>query len=227
MGIDGKKFIGESILGLLVMVVPLFLAAGTLAWWSGWIFLALLFLCTGIYVAWMYVSRPDLLAERMKFAQSDQKAWDKVFLGIGLLYLIAWLIVMPLDAVRFHWTHMPLWLQVVGGVLFVSSFPVYFLTARANPYMASVVRVQKERGQTVITTGPYHYVRHPMYTGSLLLFLGMPLLLGSWYGLLPALGAALLLAWRAVMEERMLREELQGYESYMAQVRYRFIPYVW
>jgi protein-S-isoprenylcysteine O-methyltransferase Ste14 len=104
---------------------------------------------------------------------------------------------------------------------------VYYLTARENPYMASVARVQQERGQTVITTGPYHFVRHPMYSGSLLLFLGIPLLLGSGYGLLFALGGMLLLAWRTVMEERMLRAELQGYEDYMQQVRYRLIPSIW
>jgi protein-S-isoprenylcysteine O-methyltransferase Ste14 len=227
MVVDVKKFIRESVVGLLVVAVPLFLAAGTLAWWAGWIFLALLFGCTGVYTAWMYVKRPELLAERMELSQPDQKAWDKVFLGITLLYAIAWLILMPLDAVRFHWSQMPIWLQGVGGVLFVSSFIMYFLTARENPYMAAVARVQKERGQMVISTGPYHYVRHPMYSGSLLLFLGIPLLLGSWYGVGLALGATLLLAWRAVMEERMLREELQGYESYMAQVKYRLIPYVW
>ncbi len=227
MVVNIKKLIGQSVVGLLVVALPLFLAAGTLAWWAGWTFLVLLVICTGGYTAWMYVKRPELLAERMQLSQPDQETWDKVFLGITLLYLIAWLILMPLDAVRFHWSQMPIWLEVVGGVLFVSSFIIYFLTAQENPYMATVVRVQKERGQTVISTGPYHYVRHPLYSGSLLFILGIPLLLGSWYGVVLAFGAMLLLAWRAVMEERVLREELQGYDGYMAQVKYRLIPYVW
>lgn len=227
MGVDLKKFVGQAVVGMVVVAVPLFLAAGTLAWGAGWIFLALFFGCTSVYAGWMYMKRPDLLAERMKVVQKDQKMWDKVFLSTISVYAIAWLIIMPLDAARFHWSQMPLWLQVIGGVLFASSFLLYYLTGRENPYMASVVRVQKERGQTVISTGPYHYVRHPMYSGSLLLFLGVPLLLGSWYGMLLAPGAALLLAWRSVMEEKVLRAELQGYDEYMAQVRYRFIPYIW
>src|SRR5579875_1005532 len=209
MVVDVKKLIGQAVVGLLLVSVLLFLAAGTLAWWAGWIFLALFTICTGGYTAWMYVKKPELLRERMELSQPDQKTWDKVFLGIIFLYALTWLILMPLDAVRFHWSHMPIWLEVTGGVLFVCSFIIYFLVARENPYMASVARVQEERGQTVISTGPYRYVRHPMYSGSLLLFLGIPLLLGSWYGVGLALGAGLLLAWRAVMEERMLRQELQ------------------
>jgi protein-S-isoprenylcysteine O-methyltransferase Ste14 len=89
------------------------------------------------------------------------------------------------------------------------------------------VRIQEERGQTVISTGPYHYVRHPMYTGGLFLFLGTPLLLGSWYGLLFALVMIPAGAVRAVLEERTLRKELPGYEAYMAQVKYRLIPHIW
>ncbi|HVU70150.1 MAG TPA: isoprenylcysteine carboxylmethyltransferase family protein [Ktedonobacteraceae bacterium] len=227
MGVDLKKMAGESVVGLVVVAVPLFLAAGTLAWGAGWAFLVLLFGCTGIYTAWMYVKRPELLTERMNVAQKDQKIWDKLFLSLLLLYVVIWLIFMPLDARRFRWTHLPLWLQIIGGVLFVAAFLVYFLTARENPYMASVARVQQERGQTVISTGPYHLVRHPMYSGSLLLFLGIPLLLGSGYGLLFALGGMLLLAWRTVMEERMLRAELAGNEDYMQQVKYRLIPALW
>ncbi len=100
MVVDVKKLIGQSVVGFLLCAVPLFLAAGTLAWWAGWIFLALLVFCIGVYTAWMYVNRPELLRERMELSQPDQKTWDKVFLGIVLLYAIAWLIVMPLDAVR-------------------------------------------------------------------------------------------------------------------------------
>jgi protein-S-isoprenylcysteine O-methyltransferase Ste14 len=226
MVVDVKKLIEQAVMGLLLVFVPLFLAAGTLAWWAGWIFLALFTVCTGVYTVWMYVKMPEQLRERMNLLQPDQKIWDKVFLGIVLLYVIVWLILMPLDAVRFRWSQMPIWLQA-GGVLLVCSFAIYFLVARENPYLALVARVQKERGQTVISTGPYQYVRHPMYSGSLLLLLGIPLLLGSWYGVGLALGAMLLLAWRAVMEEQMLREELQGYERYMEQVKHRLIPLVW
>ena len=107
------------------------------------------------------------------------------------------------------------------------SFFLISLTFRENAFLSPTVRIQEERGQTTISTGPYHYVRHPMYAGGLLLFLGTPLLLGSWYGFLLFLLFIPGLAVRTVLEERVLREELPGYETYMAQVKYRLIPYVW
>ena len=132
-----------------------------------------------------------------------------------------------LDAVRFHWSQMPGWLQVVGAVLLLCSFYLFFLTFRENPYLSPAVRVQTERGQTVISTGPYRYVRHPMYGTTIVFIVGTTLLLGSWYGLL--LGPILVvgIAFRAVQEERVLRAELPGYDTYMARVKYRLIPYVW
>ena len=144
----------------------------------------------------------------------------------GLLGLV-WFILMPLDAVRFHWSHMPLVLQIVGAIVLVGFMPLAILTFRENAFLATTVRVQKERGQTVISTGPYHYIRHPLYASALLFFLGTPLLLGSWYGLLfvPIVIAGLV--GRTLLEERVLREGLPGYAAYMAQVKYRFIPYVW
>ncbi len=107
------------------------------------------------------------------------------------------------------------------------SFYIFFLTFRENSYLSPVVRLQEERGQTVISTGPYHYVRHPMYAGIVAFAVGTPLLLGSWYGILFGLILVVLIARRAVLEERTLREELPGYAAYMARVRYRLIPHVW
>ena len=122
---------------------------------------------------------------------------------------------------------MPRVLQVVGAVTLVASFLLISLTFRENAFLSPTVRIQQERGQTVISTGPYHFVRHPMYAGGLLLFLGTPLLLGSWYGLVLVLVLIPAGAMRAVLEERVLREELPGYATYMAQVKYRLIPFVW
>ena len=135
--------------------------------------------------------------------------------------------LMPLDAVRFHWSHVSLFLQIVGAIVLIGSFPLVILTFRENAFLSPAVRIQEERGQTVISTGPYHYVRHPLYASAILFFLGTPLLLGSWYGLLFALVPIAWMAVRAVLEERVLREELPGYDAYMAQVKYRLIPYVW
>jgi protein-S-isoprenylcysteine O-methyltransferase Ste14 len=150
-----------------------------------------------------------------------------VFLALYQLFLFAWLVLMPLDAVRFHWSQMPLVLQIVGAIALLVSFLILSLTFRENSFLSPTVRIQEERGQTVISTGPYHYVRHPMYAGGLLLFLGTPLLLGSWYGLLLYLVLIPAVAVRAIPEERVLRAELPGYAAYMTQVKYRLIPYVW
>jgi protein-S-isoprenylcysteine O-methyltransferase Ste14 len=150
-----------------------------------------------------------------------------VFLLVYELFLFAWLVLMPLDAVRFHWSRMPFLPQVVGAVALVGSFFLISLTFRENAFLSPTVRIQKERGHTVISTGPYHYVRHPMYAGGLLLFFGTPLLLGSWYGLLLLLLFLPGMAVRIVMEERALREDLPGYTAYTTQVTYRLIPHFW
>jgi protein-S-isoprenylcysteine O-methyltransferase Ste14 len=211
----------------LLMAASLFLPAGTIAWPAGWIFLILLhsWLLVGIWLLLKY--NPGLLQERLSLSQTNQKAWDKVFLLLYNLFLFAWLVLMPLDAVRFHWSQMPLLLQVVAAVALVGSFFLISLTFRENSFLSPTVRIQEERGQTTISTGPYEYVRHPMYAGGLLLFLGTPLLLGSWYGLLLFLLFLPGMAVRAVLEERVLLKELPGYAAYMAQVKYRLIPYVW
>src|SRR5213592_4875242 len=135
--------------------------------------------------------------------------WIFLILLYGFLLVGIW---MPLDAVRFHWSQVPLVLQVVGAMALVGSFLLISLTFRENAFLSPTVRIQGERGQTVVSTGPYQYVRHPLYAGGLLLFLGTSLLLGSWYGLLLALVMIPGGAVRAVLEERALREELPGYD---------------
>ena len=150
-----------------------------------------------------------------------------MFLLLYNLFLFAWMVLMPLDAVRFHWSQVPLVLQVVGAMALVGSFLLISLTFRENAFLSPTVRIQQERGQTVISTGPYQYVRHPLYARGLLLFLGTSLLLGSWYGLLLVLIMIPGLVVRAVLEERVLLKELPGYDAYMAQVKYRLIPNVW
>src|SRR5579863_5208166 len=165
------------VVSFLLIALALFLSAGTIAWPVGWIDLILLhgWMLVGIWLLLKY--NPGLLQERLSFSQSHQKAWDRVFILLFELFLFAWLVLMPLDAVRFHWSHVPLVLQVVGAMALVGSFLLISLTFRENAFLSPTVRIQGERGQTVISTGPYHYVRHPMYAGGLLLFLGTPLLL--------------------------------------------------
>lgn len=221
------KGLASLVIIFVYTALVLFLPAGTLAWPAAWIALILLcgWLLLGIILLFKY--NPGLLEERLKFFAPNQKAWDKVFLLSFQLFFLAWMVLMPLDAVRFHWSRMPLALQVVGAVAIVISCLLISLVFRENSYLSGTVRIQEERGHTVISTGPYQYVRHPMYAGALLLFLGMPLLLGSWYGLLVILLVTPGFLVRAILEERTLRQELPGYDAYMAQVKYRLIPHVW
>ena len=159
--------------------------------------------------------------------RQDQKTWDKVFVAFAGVGFFGWLALMALDARRFQWSHMPLALQVVGGALSMLSFWIFYLTFRFNPYLSPAVRLQSDRGQTVVDTGPYRYVRHPMYAGFALFAVATALLLGSWFGVAASFLLTAMVAVRATLEERVLLDELAGYEVYARRVRYRLIPYIW
>jgi protein-S-isoprenylcysteine O-methyltransferase Ste14 len=212
----------------VVYALILFLPAGTLAWPAAWVFLALMFGFTVAVAWWLLRFNPDLLAERLRgIGKPDQKRWDKVLLVITAIAFFGWLALMGVDAVRFRWSQVPLWLQALGTLLLLCSFYVFYLTFRENPFLSPAVRIQRERAQTVVSTGPYHYVRHPMYAGFIIYAFGTALLLGSWWGLLGALVLIGIVARRAVLEERVLGDELEGYSVYLTQVRYRLLPYLW
>jgi len=171
---------------------------------------------------------PGLLEERLgSLIQRGQKGWDKLFMVPMLAIWLGWLVLMGLDAGRYHWSSVPLYAQALGFVLLCLASYLVWLTLRANSFAAPVIKIQKERGHKVVSTGPYAYVRHPMYAGVLLFILGAPLLLGSWWGLLAGALIIVLIGVRAVLEERMLTAELEGYAEYAERVRYRLVPRVW
>jgi protein-S-isoprenylcysteine O-methyltransferase Ste14 len=223
-----RKALLEVLAEFAVFAALLFVSAGTLLWPAGWAFIAIFFSFAVAIVLWLARKEPELLQERMSSPmQSGQPLWDKVFVVAVLLLFLTWLIVMPLDAVRFGWSEVPEWLQILGALGVVLSFYIMFLTFRENAYLALVVKVQEERGQSVVSTGPYRYVRHPMYASMFLFFPAAALLLGSWWGLLLCVVLLGLLVWRIPLEERMLENGLAGYEEYARKVRYRLIPRVW
>jgi protein-S-isoprenylcysteine O-methyltransferase Ste14 len=228
MEVNLRLLITQIVGMFVVFALALFLAAGTLAWPAGWVFLALFMGFTIALSRWLFVHNPGLLMERMTGnGKPNQASWDRVFFPLVNLLFFAWLVLMPLDAMRFHWSYVPPGLQVFGAGLLLWSFELFFLTFRENSFLSPAVRLQPERGQTVVSTGPYHYVRHPMYAGAIVMVAGSALLLGSWYGLVSGAVILMAIAWRAVQEERLLRAELPGYDAYMAEVRYRLIPHVW
>ncbi|RVD72212.1 MAG: isoprenylcysteine carboxylmethyltransferase family protein [Mesorhizobium sp.] len=210
-----------------VMGAVLFLSAGTLNWPGAWVYLVAMIglsLTMGVSLA---RRDPGLMNERLRPPiQKDQTAADKVLLSILLIAIFAWLGLMGLDF-RHGWSAVPFWGLALGGLVLLVGIWICYLTMLENSFAAPVVKIQGERGQHVITTGPYSYVRHPMYAGAIPYFAGTALLLGSWWGLASVLFFIVLLAVRIFIEERTLRTGLQGYDDYAANVRYRLIPLVW
>jgi protein-S-isoprenylcysteine O-methyltransferase Ste14 len=213
---------------LLTYPLFLFLLAGDWRWIEGWIFSGLFCGLSFITLLYLYIEDPALLNERFGSPwQKNQKPWDKVLLSLFFLGFLLWFAIMPLDARRFRWSpEFPLWLKTVGAVLLVVAFAILFAALKENTFAAPVVKMQKERGQKVISTGLYGFVRHPMYLGGTLLFLSAPLLLGSVYGLAIGVLLMVVLAVRSIGEEEMLKQELEGYREYTRKVRWRIVPFI-
>jgi protein-S-isoprenylcysteine O-methyltransferase Ste14 len=212
----------------LVLASLLFIPAGTLGWPQGWAFLGLLMGGSFATGAWLRAKNPALLAEREKSALGGNQApRDRGIMAAISGLMLVWLGFMPLDARRFHWSHLPLLANLAGGLLILGTFAGWIAVFRANPFAIPSIRLQPERGQTVITTGPYAIVRHPAYTISLLLLAGAPLLLGSLFRLYLAVVFIPLLGARILGEETLLAQGLPGYEAYRARVRHRLVPWLW
>lgn len=217
----------QNVIWIVGLGAVLFLSAGTWHWPAGWIFLAtmaLLGLGDGL---WLAKSDPDLLAERMRgMMQAGQPTADKVFIVVFGCIALVWFIVIGLER-RAKASDMPVILQALGFVLLLLSNVFVMWVMRTNSFAAPVIKIQAERGQRVVDGGPYAYVRHPMYSGAILFFAGVPLLLGSWRGLIMVSLFVLLFGYRVGIEERELISRLSGYADYVSRVRYRLIPGLW
>ena len=212
----------KFICGFLLVGVLLFFPAGTLAYTRGWLFVGLLFVPIFIMGAVLYFKAPGLLKRRLnaKEKQGAQKGIVAVS-GFGFLFGI---VVSALDF-RFGWSNVPVWLTALASVLFIASYALYAEVMRENAYLSRTVKV--EEGQKVVSTGLYGIVRHPMYSATVIMFMMIPLILGSYWGLLAFLHYPVLMCLRAVNEEKLLSAELEGYEEYKKKVKYRLIPYIW
>ena len=222
------KYVAQTVVWFGLMGGLLFLGAGTFAWPGAWAFLILM-ACVSV-AGGQALSRldPQLLKERLGSPiQRDQPMADKVLISILLLGMLAWLLFMGLDAKRFAWSTVPAAVQVLGALTLLASIWFCFRVMLENSFAAPVVKLQKERGQRVISTGPYAFVRHPMYFGAAFYFIGTALLLGSLWGVALAFVLIGLLCVRIPIEERTLRAGLEGYDQYAAHVRFRLIPGVW
>jgi protein-S-isoprenylcysteine O-methyltransferase Ste14 len=217
---------GSLIATFLVFVGILFGAAGTIRWAAGWAYL-ILFFSASLYITISLARHdPALLAERMKPPiQKGQPLWDRIFLLTSVAWC-GWFLLMGLG-IRFSWSAIPAWLFWIGGASVAIAFWIIQRTFRENTFLAPVVKIQRERGHQVVSTGPYAVVRHPLYAAAIILLPATALILGSWYGLAASLVLVVGVAYRTVMEERELRQGLKGYTDYAALVRYRLVPFIW
>lgn len=209
------------ILGLM-----LFLPAGTFAWIRGWWFIAAYSIALLVSMAVLWRSNPEIFVARARVAR-DTKSWDYAFL-IG--FVLAYTAVLPLaafDDARFRWLPTPGWVVVLGYVLLAGSFGLMIWAQMVNRHFEPGVRIQSDRGHTVIETGPYAVIRHPGYVAGSLMVTGTALSLGSLWALIPAAFATVVLIGRTLMEERTLHADLPGYASYMGRVRFRWLPGIW
>lgn len=211
-----------------LLAVLLFWPAGALAWPAAWAFL-LLFFGPSVHITRALArTGPALLEERMRLPiQEGQPLWDKLIMTSLVVLYAAWLPLMGLDAKRFGWSDVPRALQWSGALGVLIGMWICSRVMRANPFLANVVKIQSERRHRVVTTGPYRFVRHPLYAATLILFPSTALLLSSWLGLAVAAVLASLTILRAALEDRELRHKLDGYAAYAEEARYRLIPLVW
>jgi protein-S-isoprenylcysteine O-methyltransferase Ste14 len=223
-----KIVIQNLLIVVIVIGLLLFIPAGTMNWPQAWAFLTVFFGCGLASGYWLLKTNPELLAERMRSPLRDnQQPRDRAVTAVLYAALCAWLVLMALDARRFGWSSVPTWAEAIGGVLVAGAFYGWCRVLRENSFAVTSVRLQPERGQSVISTGPYAIVRHPMYAVAIAAFVGTPLMLGSFWGLLGVLVFMPLLALRALSEEAILASGLQGYHEYATRARFRLLPGVW
>lgn len=212
-----KFLLGVALVGLLV-----FLPAGTINFSGGWLLMGLLFVPMFIAGLVMMAKNPDLLKKRLNIKEKEGEQQTVIKLS-GLMFIVGFFLA-GLDF-RFGWLILPPWVSIVGAIIFLLAYAIYAEVLRENTYLSRTIEVQE--GQKVISTGLYGIVRHPMYSATLLLFVSMPIVLGSVIALVPFLFYPLIIGKRILNEEKVLSEGLAGYCEYKDKVKYRLIPFIW
>jgi protein-S-isoprenylcysteine O-methyltransferase Ste14 len=222
------KLLVQTIVWFGLMGAIIFVAAGTTDYAGGWLYLGEMVAISVVFGLHMMQVDPGLLNERLKPPiQKDQPLADKLVLIPVLLLIFGGMGFMAADAARWHWSMMPPSVQWAGCGLLLATILFMYWTMRTNSFAAPVVKIQRDRGQAVITTGPYALVRHPLYFGALFYIAATSLVLGSWWGLAAVPILALLFGIRIGIEEKVLRMGLEGYDDYARRVRWRLVPLIW
>jgi len=217
-----RKFLKLLVLFPILICVFLFLPAGSFKFWEAWVYSVALFIPMVITVSYLIKKDPALLERRMKLKEKEKK--QKFIVKIFRLPFIIGFLIPGFDY-RFNWSEVSPVIIVLANVMVFLGYYIVFLVFKENTYTSRIVEVEK--GQKVITTGPYAIVRHPMYAGSILMFLFTPLALGSWWALIVFIFLPLILIIRTLNEENVLSRDLPGYKEYCEKTRYRLIPYIW
>ena len=225
--IDRRRLIISTTASLLILVLCMFLPAGTWAWSRGWLFLIVVVVASVVSTMYLRRVNPDVIAGRVNRHEGPRR-WDLLLGLIGFLpTMLAIPIVAAFDDGRYHWSRLPWWGCALGYVLLLTGMAGLTWAQAVNKFFEPSVRIQTDRGHRVIDTGPYAFIRHPGYALGFPFFLGIPLALGSLWGLIPATLMSAFLVVRTVLEDRTLRAELPGYREYAQRVRYRLVPGVW
>jgi protein-S-isoprenylcysteine O-methyltransferase Ste14 len=220
-----RQAIGQGVSGLVFFIALIFLTAGTWNYWQGWVFLAVFAASTTAFTTYLAIYDKPLLQRRLKAGPwHERERSQQVIVSLVFVAFFAF-IILPILDYRQGLSRVPAWVSLVGNAIILLSYLAIFRVIRVNSWAASNVRV--EAGQRVINTGPYAYVRHPMYAAAIWLFVGMPLALGSWWSLALLIPFIPVLLWRLLNEEKILARDLPGYADYMKRVRYRLVPRVW
>lgn len=222
-----KIWIGIAI-EVAIFAGLLFGAAGTLVWPPAWAFLGVVFVATFLITRLLARHDPGLLRLRMRWPLSrEQLPWDRMILVLLKIVFPGLLVLMALDSVRFDWSWMPDWLQILGGIGVAGAMAIIYRICEENTVIAAIVRAQKERGRKLVLSGPYAVVRHPLYGAALVLFVSTALLLGSWFGLAAVAVLASALVVQTLTEDRQLYLTREGYAEYARKVPYRLLPGIW
>jgi len=215
-----------SLAAFAVFLGAIFLAAGTLRWIAAWLYFGSYVVAVTGLVVWLKKHDPGLLKER-RSPEKNAKPWDKLIVRVYTGLFVIMFIVAALDAVRFGWSQVPPAVRAAAFLLIGLAGAFAFWAFRENRFLAGYVRIQADRGHQVCTTGPYRIVRHPMYLAVILIVLATPPVLGSLFGLIPAVLIAILFSVRTSLEDRTLRAELPGYKEYAAARRWKLVPGLW
>lgn len=219
-----KAFIGSFAL-LVITAAVIFGSAWTLDYWQAWVFLLAFFGPAFAITIYLMKMDPGLLERRITVGPTDEKETSQKIIQSLAQASFLLVIIFPVLDHRFGWSIVPPYVNIAGDILIVIGFYIVFLVFKENTYASALVEVTT--GQKVISTGPYAWVRHPMYIGALILLIGTPLALGSWWGVLTIIPITAVIIWRLLDEERFLTKSLLGYTEYKSKVRYRLAPFVW